>query len=164
MYTPPSPGGYSPLDPDPNAGINAAKKKLAALANKPGTLTPSEQSEYDRLQSYVSGVPSSSSSFGAKDIFAGQKGLLDTANSFTERQMGLSNKYRGIEGAWQSQIDEQANRRINTDGAVKLSLQTNQGGIDKGLQDNQANLSEKAKQNDARRALVNFRSDGQGAG
>ena len=153
MYTPPSPGGYSPLDPDPNAGINAAKRKLATLANKSGALTPDEQKEYDRLQSYVSGVPSSSSSFGAKDIFEGQKGLLDTANSFTERQMGLSNKYRGIEGAWQSQIDGEANRRIKTDGDVKISLQNNQGSVD-----------EKAKQNDARRALVNFRSDGKGAG
>ena len=138
---------------DPNAGITAARKKLAVLANKSGALTPAEQSEYDRLQSYVSGVPSSNSSFGAKDIFAGQKGLLDTANSFTERQMGLSNKYRGIEGAWQSQIDEQANRRIKTDGDVKISLQNNQGSVD-----------EQAKQNDARRALVNFRSDGKGAG
>ena len=67
--------------------------------------------------------------------------------------MGLSNKYRGIEGAWQGQIDEQANRRIKTDGDVKISLQNNQGSVD-----------EQAKQNDARRALVNFRSDGKGAG
>lgn len=151
-YTP-RPGKTFSFDTDENAGTKAARERLAALANKTGALTEAEQSEYDRLQSYVSGVPSSSGGISTKDIFAGQKGLLDTANAFTEKQMGLSNKYRGIEGAWQSQIDEQANRRINTDGAVKISLQNNQGAVD-----------EKAKQNDARRALVNFRSDGEGAG
>lgn len=154
MNTPSDMGwmGFNPMDPDPNAAKNAARNRQAVLANRRGSLTPDEQNEYDRLQSYQQGVPVSKGS-GVGDIFDGQKKLLDTANSFTERQMGLSNKYRGIEGAWQGQIDEQANRRIKTDGDVKISLQNNQGSVD-----------EKAKQNDARRALVNFRSDGKGAG
>jgi hypothetical protein len=148
-------GGFNPNDPNPNAGIDAARRKLATLANKGGALTEAEQSEYDRLQSYISGVPSSSSGSNSSydRIFAGQGSLLDKANAFTEKQMGLSNRYRGIEGAWQSQIDEQANRRIVTDGNVKERLQNNSAG-----------LTEQAKQNDARRAVVNFRSNGRGVG
>lgn len=139
--------------PNPNEGIEAARRRLAALANKAGALTEAEQAEYDRLQSYVSGVPSSSAGSNSSydRIFAGQGSLLDKANAFTEKQMALSNRYRGIEGAWQSQIDEQANRRIETDGNVK-----------KRLQDNSATLTEQAKQADARRAVVNFRSNGRG--
>jgi hypothetical protein len=137
----------------PNPGIDQARARIGVLANKGGTLTEAEQAEYDRLQSFISGVPSSSAGSSYDGIFKGQKSLLDTANAFTEKQMGLSNKYRGIEGAWQSQIDEQANRRIITDGNVKERLQNNSAG-----------LTEQAKQNDARRAVVNFRSNGRGVG
>jgi hypothetical protein len=138
----------------PNPGIEQARARLGVLANKAGVLTDAEQAEYSRLQSFVNGVPASSSSDGNYDrIFAGQGNLLDKANAFTEKQMGLSNRYRGIEGAWQSQIDEQANRRIETDGNVK-----------KRLQDNSSRLTEEAKQADARRAVVNFRSNGRGVG
>jgi hypothetical protein len=133
----------------------AARRRSYQLTTKQGPLTDAEQSEYDRLQSYIFNSPgssgSSSSATGA--IFKGQGDLLDKVNAFTEKQMGLSNKYRGIEGAWQSQIDEQANRRILTDGNVKERLQNNSAG-----------LTEQAKQNDARRAVVNFRSNGRGVG
>lgn len=133
--------------------VGQAKLRLAELARKQGVLTEGEQAEYDRLQSFTAGVPSSSGSGNYDAIFKGQGGLLDKANAFTEKQMALSNRYRGIEGAWQSQIDEQANRRIETDGNVK-----------KRLQDNSSRLTEEAKQNDARRAVVNFRSNGRGVG
>jgi hypothetical protein len=138
-----------------NDGVERARTRLAVLANKAGVLTDAEQAEYDRLQSYISGVPSSSAgtNSGYDAVFKGQGGLLDKANAFTEKQMGLSHGYRGKEGAWQSQIDEQANRRILTDGDVKTRLQVNN-----------AKLSEEAKQNDARRALINFRSNGRGVG
>jgi hypothetical protein len=150
-------GGGSGFGPgaveDSNAKVARARLRLGDLANKRGSLTPDEQAEYDRLQAFVSGVPSSGSSGNYDAIFKGQGGLLDKANAFTEKQMALSNRYRGIEGAWQSQIDEQANRRIETDGNVK-----------KRLQDNSATLTEQAKQADARRAVVNFRSNGRGVG
>jgi hypothetical protein len=136
-----------------NVKVARAKLRLGDLARKEGALTEAEQAEYDRLQSYVSGVPSSSAGSSYDGIFKGQGGLLDKANAFTEKQMGLSNRYRGIEGAWQSQIDEQANRRILTDGNVKERLQNNSAG-----------LTEQAKQADARRAVVNFRSNGRGVG
>lgn len=126
------------------------------LASKPGTLTKDEQAEYDRLGSFLNNTPDSGSSSNSNSydsIFRGQGDLLDKANAFTARQMDLSHNYRGREGAWQSQIDEQANRRIDTKGA-----------IDKYMQAKGASLTEEAKQNDARRAVVNFRSNGRGVG
>ena len=158
----------------PNQGIDDARARKAFLANKT-RLTPDEEAEYSRLDSYTSGVPLSGSGSATSAIFNGQKGLLDSANAFAEKQMGLSNKYRGIEGAWQSQIDEQANRRIVTDGGQKIDLQkTADAGADQriktdgdvkiSLQNNQGAVDEAAKQNDARRALVNFRSSGTGGG
>jgi phosphoenolpyruvate-protein kinase (PTS system EI component) len=134
-------------------GIDQARARLGVLANKGGRLTEAEQAEYDRLQSFVNGVPSGGGSNNFDSIFRGQGDLLDKANAFTEKQMGLSHRYRGAEGAWQSQIDEQANRRIETDGNVK-----------KRLQDNSSRLTEEAKQADARRAVINFRSNGRGVG
>ncbi|MGL4349331.1 MAG: hypothetical protein ACRCT2_01910 [Plesiomonas shigelloides] len=124
------------------------------LASKPGALTQAEQAEYDRLGSFLNNTPDSGSSSSSYDsIFRGQGDLLDKANAFTRQQMELSHGYRGREGAWQSQIDEQANRRINT-----------KGDIDKYMQAKGAELTEQAKQNDARRAVVNFRSNGRGPG
>ena len=149
---------------DPNAGLVTARAKLAALANKSGPLSADEQAEYDRLQAYVLGVPqsasSSSSSSNTKDIFAGQKGLLDATNAFTEKQMGLSNRYRTIEGATQGQIDEAMNRRILTDGNVKTGLQDNSARLTEIAKRSESQLSEDAKRRDAQRAVMNFRSDG----
>jgi hypothetical protein len=124
---------------------------MIALGRKAGELTPEERAEYDRLQSLVSGVPQSSAGSNTKDIFDGQRSLLDATNAFTEKQMALSNMYRTKEGATQGQIDEQMNRRILTDGDVKIRMQGNS-----------ARLTEEAKQADARRALLNFRSNGRG--
>ena len=131
-----------------NPGITQARKRRADLALKGGDLSPAEQKEYDRLQSFISGVPQSSGGTGVKDIFEGQGNILDKVNAYDERKMALSNKYRTIEGATQGAIDEQANRRILTDGSVKERLQNNN-----------ATLTEQAKTNDARRALINYKSN-----
>ena len=124
-----------------------AIKRYGNLANKGGSLSPDEQKEYDRLYSYIYGTPQSSGGTGVQDIFEGQGNILDKVNAYDERKMALSNKYRTIEGATQGAIDEQANRRILTDGSVKERLQNNN-----------ATLTEQAKTNDARRALINYKS------
>lgn len=120
--------------------------------------------ELQRLQAETNNIKnaSGSTSNSATSTYGGlgdlQERLANLGLTQQEKLMGLSNKYRTIEGGTQGQVDEQAFRRQSAEGETRKYLQNVEIGSRQTMQQKGFDNVEQQRSRDAARAQGALRS------